>query len=115
MATGSGALGGLAALIGAITLISGILSLLFAWGAWGLQPWAWTLGVVLMAVNIVLGLYQLINGSSGALFSIAISAAITYYLFRPEIRAAFGRAGAPGRRASVPSALATSAPRQSAD
>ncbi len=92
VATGSGALGGLAALIGAITLISGVLSLLFAWGAWGLQPWAWTLGVVLMAVNIVLGLYQLISGNTGSLLSIAIAAAITYYLFRPEIRAAFGRA-----------------------
>ncbi len=91
-ATGSGALGGLAAVVGAILLISSILSLLFAWGAWGLQPWAWTLGVVIQAVSIVLGLFQLINGNSGAIISIAIAGAITYYLFRPEVQRAFGRA-----------------------
>ena len=39
----------------------------------------------------MLGLFQLINGNTGALLSIAIAGAITYYLFRPEIRAAFGR------------------------
>ncbi|HEY6608369.1 MAG TPA: hypothetical protein VI277_04150 [Candidatus Limnocylindria bacterium] len=92
VATGSGALGGLAALIGAGLLVSGALSLVFAWGAWGLQPWAWTLGVIIQAISIVLGVFQLINGNSGALLSVAIAALITYYLFRPEIRAAFGRA-----------------------
>lgn len=91
-ATGSGALGGLAALIGAVLLVSAVLNLIFAWGAWGLQPWAWTLGVVLQAVAGVIAVYQLINGVSGSFVSLAIAAVITYYLFRPEIRAAFGRA-----------------------
>jgi hypothetical protein len=90
-ATGSGALGGLAALVGAVLIVSGAASLFFAWGAWGLQPWAWTLGVIIQAVNIVLGLFQLINGNAGALLSIVIAGAITYYLFRPEIKGAFGR------------------------
>jgi uncharacterized membrane protein (DUF2068 family) len=90
-ATGSAALGSLASIFGAVLLVSGVLDLIFAWGAWGLQPWAWTLGVVLQAVALVLGLYNLINGNSGAIVSIAVAAVITYYLFRPEIRAAFGR------------------------
>jgi hypothetical protein len=90
-ATGSGALGGLATLVGAVLIVSGAASLFFAWGAWGLQPWAWTLGVIIQAVNIVIGLFQLINGSTGALLSIVIAGAITYYLFRPEIKGAFGR------------------------
>ncbi|HEY8169490.1 MAG TPA: hypothetical protein VIH24_00160 [Candidatus Limnocylindria bacterium] len=88
----SAALGSLASVVGAVTLLAGILYLVFAWGAWGLQSWAWTLGVVLQAVALVLGVYNLINGSSGAFLSIAVAALITYYLFRPEIRAAFGRA-----------------------
>jgi uncharacterized membrane protein (DUF2068 family) len=88
----SAALGGLAAVIGAITLVIGILLLVFAWGAWGLQPWAWTLGVVLEAIVIVLGLFNLFNGSGGAVLSIAIAALITWYLFQPDVRRAFGRA-----------------------
>jgi uncharacterized membrane protein (DUF2068 family) len=92
IAIDSAALGGLAAVIGAITLVTGILLLVFAWGAWGLQPWAWTLGVVLEAIAIVLGLFSLFNGSGGAVLSIAIAALITWYLFQPDVRRAFGRA-----------------------
>ena len=91
MAAGSAAFGGLAAVVGAVTLVMAILSLVFAWGAWGLQPWAWTLGIVLEAIAIVLGLYNLLSGNGGAVISIAIAALITWYLFQPDVRRAFGR------------------------
>jgi uncharacterized membrane protein (DUF2068 family) len=90
-AAGSGALAGLAAVLGAVTLAIAIAYLVFAWGAWGLQPWAWTLGVVLAAISIVLGIFNIINGDLSAIVSIAIAGGITYYLFRPEVQAAFGR------------------------
>lgn len=90
-ATGSTDLGGLASLVGAVLLISGIFGVAFAWGAWGLRPWAWLLGVVIQAVNIVIGAFQLINGQTGSILGIAIAAGITYYLFQPGIKAAFGR------------------------
>ena len=71
VAAGSASLGALAGVIGAVLLISSIAYLLFAWGAWGLQPWAWTLGIILAAVSIVLGAFQLFNGNAGSLVSIA--------------------------------------------
>ena len=89
--TGSASLGALAGVIGAVLLISSVAYLLFAWGAWGLQPWAWTLGIILAAVSIVLGAFQLFNGNAGSLVSILIAGGITYYLFQPEVKAAFGR------------------------
>ncbi len=91
VATGSASLGALTSIIGAVWLISSIAYLLFAWGAWGLQPWAWTLGIIIAAVQIVLGVVQLFNGSPGAVVSILIAGGITYYLFQPEVKAAFGR------------------------
>ena len=51
----------------------------------------WTLGIVLAAVSIVLGAFQLFNGNPGSLVSILIAGGITYYLFQPEVKAAFGR------------------------
>ena len=69
-----------------------VLYLAFAWGAWGLQSWAWTLGIVLAAVSIVMGLYNLLNGGWSAVISIGLAALITYYLFQPDVRRAFGRA-----------------------
>jgi hypothetical protein len=92
VATGSAALGGLAALVGALALGVGVLNLVFAWGAWGLKPWAWTLGIGIEAVVIVLGLFNLIQGDTGSIVSIAIAGLITYYLFQPDVRAAFNRA-----------------------
>jgi hypothetical protein len=91
VATGSASLGALTSIVGAVWLISSIAYLLFAWGAWGLQPWAWTLGIIIAAVQIVLGVVQLFNGSPGAVVSILIAGGITYYLFQPEVKAAFGR------------------------
>ena len=73
VASGSAGLGALAALIGALLLGAAILNLVFAWGAWGLKAWAWTLGVGLQAVSIVLGLFNLINGDGGAIISLSPS------------------------------------------
>jgi quinol-cytochrome oxidoreductase complex cytochrome b subunit len=68
--------------------------LVFACGAWTLQPWAWALGVGLTAGSIVLEvLGSLTQGEpiAGTLISIAISAAILFFLFRPDVRAALAR------------------------
>lgn len=91
VATDSAELGVLGSVIGAVWLITAVAYLLFAWGAWGLQPWAWTLGIIIAAVSIVLGVVQLFSGDFSAIVSILIAGGITYYLFQPEVKAAFGR------------------------
>jgi hypothetical protein len=90
-ASGSAGFGALASVVGAILLIQGIAYIAFAWGAWGLKPWAWTLGILLAAVSIVLGLFYILNGNWSSIITIAIAAAITYYLFTPEVKRVFGR------------------------
>jgi hypothetical protein len=92
---GTTGLGGLVVVVGLLLLVLSVLYLVFAWGAWTLKPWAWTLGVGLSAASIVLTVLQLITGMSepvGAIISIAISAVIIYYLFQANVKAAFGRA-----------------------
>jgi hypothetical protein len=88
-------LGGLFLIIGLVTLVLSVLYLAFAYGAWTLQPWGWTLGVGISVASIVITLIQLTQGQStivSALISIAISGVILYYLFQPDVKAAFGRA-----------------------
>jgi quinol-cytochrome oxidoreductase complex cytochrome b subunit len=91
-----GALGaGSFALLGLVGLAIAVLYLVFAYGAWNLQPWAWTLGVGLAAASIVLNLIGVVTQGQelvGTLISLAISGAILYYLFQPDVKAAFGRA-----------------------
>jgi hypothetical protein len=91
----SGAKGGaFAPVLGLLLLGYGLLALALAYGFWNLKPWAWTLGVGLQAAGIVIDVLQFVNDSTqlvSAIISIAIAAAILWYLFQPHVKAAFGR------------------------
>ena len=92
--TGQAALFGMGAIFGILLLVSGIASLAFAYGAWTLQPWAWTLGIALQVISLALSVLTIIGGGdiAGQIISIAIAGIILYYLMQPSIKAVFGRA-----------------------
>jgi hypothetical protein len=79
-------------LIALVLLVAGLSELVFAYGAWTLRPWAWTLGTVLEIVVIVLAVLQL--GRLEPLrhvLTIVIAGFVLWYLMTPRVRAAFGR------------------------
>ena len=79
-------------LIALVLLATGLSELVFAYGAWALRPWAWTLGVVLEIVVIVLALLQLGRLEPVRhIVTIVIAAVVLWYLSTPRVRAAFGR------------------------
>ena len=85
-------LSGLVAIFGIITVGLGVLDLVFAYGAWGLKPWAWMLGIALEAVGIVVNLLEFRSATaSSTLISVVIAGAIIYYLYQPHVRRAFGQ------------------------
>lgn len=92
---GAGVLvGGLSVFFSLYSIAVAILDLVFAYGAWYLKPWAWILGIITQGLSLLQNLINIFNGESffGQLIGIAISAAILYYLFTPEVKRAFGRA-----------------------
>ena len=99
-ATGNAAFFGLGALAGIITVAISIGQLAFAYGAWSLQPWAWSLGMVLALVSIVWSVLlaltsgDIVSGLISQAISIAISAVIIYYLNTPAVKTAFGKTAA---------------------
>lgn len=85
-------IGGLAVVFGVTTLLIGLFALVFAWGAWTLRPWAWTIGVWTHGITLVLGLLALLRPHSPDRWgSILISAIVLFYLTTPEIKRAFGK------------------------
>lgn len=92
--TGTAAYFGLGAIWGLLVLAAAIASLVFAYGAWTLKPWAWPLGVALQIISLALSVLAILSGGdiAGQIISIAIAAIILYYLFQPNIKAVFGRA-----------------------
>jgi len=90
--TGSGLLGGLVAVFGILFLILGVVYLAFAYGAWTLKRWAWTLGIAGQIVSLALAALNAVSGNGVNIVGILISVAILYYLYTPAVKAAFGRA-----------------------
>ncbi|HEY1168684.1 MAG TPA: hypothetical protein VGE81_06915 [Candidatus Limnocylindrales bacterium] len=79
-------------LIALVLLGVGLSELVLAYGAWMLRPWAWTVGVVLEVIVIVLAVLQL--GRLEFLrhiITIVIAGATLWYLATPRVRALFGR------------------------
>lgn len=93
-AVGATGLGGLVFVFGLVALVYAVLSLALAYGFWTLKPWAWPLGVGVQVLGLIYAVAQYLNDPNqlvGAIISLAIAAVILWYLFQPNVKAAFGR------------------------
>lgn len=80
-----------------ILLVQSLLYIIFGVGALQLSPWAWTLGIVLALVGLVVGIASLALDQrlvtiAGHIIGIVVDVIVLYYLFRPQVRQAFGQA-----------------------
>jgi hypothetical protein len=85
-------LSGIAIAIGGVIIAIGIVSFIVAYGLLKGMRWAWTLTVVLSIISIVLNAISIATGNIGGIISIIISGIILYYLYRPHVKAYFGKA-----------------------
>lgn len=106
---GSTFLGPLAAVgvIASIFFIVGpILQLIFAFGAFGLRPWAWYLGLISTGITVLGVVINLFNGASfwSAIWGGLIPIIIFFYLLSPNVRQAFGQAPQQPTPTAIPAA-----------
>ncbi len=80
---GSALAGTLFGLLGATSILLGILGLLLAWGLWVGKSWAWWITVILSALN-VLSVFK------GDIFGALVSAVVLYYIFKPDAKSYCG-------------------------
>lgn len=84
-------------IFGAIPLAIGLAYLVMAYGLLNGRGWAWTISIIVLIIGIILQIISIprtiASGSSlsGDIISIAISAFILYYLYRPHVKSYFGR------------------------
>lgn len=78
--------------VGSVLLILGATSLIIAYGLFKAKKWAWTINVALSIGTIAIGVLSMVTGNIGSIASIAISGVILYYLYRPHVKAYFGKA-----------------------
>jgi hypothetical protein len=90
---GGGQLGASAFAAGCGSLIGAVVWLAVGIGTWRLQPWAWILGLIGVAISVVSHVLGLLQGESLfiGLLSLALPVIILIYLLSPGVRQAFGR------------------------
>ena len=79
--------GAILGIIGGIMTILGILGFVVAYGYWNGRGWAWTLGMIITALGLIMGLLSLPESIIGLL----IDGLIIYYLTRPHVKKWFGK------------------------
>lgn len=87
----AGLLGGAGIAIGGILIILGIISFIVAWGLLKGKPWAWTVTIILSIISAVMGAISLAGGNFGSIVNIIIAGVIIYYMYRPHVKAYFGK------------------------
>jgi hypothetical protein len=78
-------------ILGGIFVIIGLSYFVVAYGLWNGRSWAWILTVLISALGIVVGLVSIIIGTGGSILYIIVNAIIIYYLFKPDVKAYFGK------------------------
>ena len=81
--------GGIA--VGGILIILGIISFVVAWGLLKGKGWSWSVTMILSIISIVIGVISVVAGSIGSIVNIIIAGIIIYYLYRPHVKAFFGK------------------------
>ena len=88
---GYGFFSGFVAAIGGVIIIIGIFAIIVGWGMWSGKEWAWILAIILYALGALSGLISLAGGNVGSVLGLLIDALLLWYLFRPHVKAFFGR------------------------
>jgi uncharacterized membrane protein (DUF2068 family) len=87
--------GALAGVMGGVALIFGLISFLLAYGLLKGRGWAWTVSLVFAILGLIFGILQLVGSPGSGVLQVIISAIIVYYLYRPNVKAFFGKGSAP--------------------
>jgi uncharacterized membrane protein HdeD (DUF308 family) len=79
-------------LLGGFVLVAvGIASIVVAYGLWKAKRWAWTITLILSAIGVISGITYLALGKFQGIGNVIINGVIIYYLFRPNVKAFFGK------------------------
>lgn len=87
----AGLVGGAGIAVGGILIILGIISFIVAWGLLKGKGWAWSLTLILSIISIIIGIVSMAAGNFGSIINIIIAGIIIYYLYRPHVKAFFGK------------------------
>ena len=85
MMMGADMFGAFGVVISGVLIVIGIISFIMAWGLLQGKPWAWTITLILTIIHLIFDL------PSFNVIGLVINGLILYYLYRPHVKAYFGK------------------------
>ncbi len=78
-------------IFGGLLIIIGLAYFVVAYGLWKGLNWAWNITLIVSVIGIIVGLGSIVVGNVGALFHLIVNVIVIYYLYRPNVKAYFGK------------------------
>jgi uncharacterized membrane protein (DUF2068 family) len=77
--------------IGGVLIAIGIGYLAVSYGLFRGRGWAWSIALILSFIGIVIAIISILSGNFVPVINLAINIAIVYFLYRPQVKAFFGK------------------------
>jgi uncharacterized membrane protein (DUF2068 family) len=77
--------------VGVVLILLGIAYFVMAYGLWKGKRWAWTITLILSVIGIISGIFSITTRHYEVIIHIIINAVVIYYLYRPNVKAFFGK------------------------
>jgi hypothetical protein len=78
---GSSGVPGWFGILGIVTVLLSLLNVPMIYGLWTVQPWGWTLAMVLYGLNVIINGISLLAGDAGSILSIVVALIILGYIW----------------------------------
>jgi hypothetical protein len=84
-------LGGAIIAASSVGLVLGIAGLFIAWGLISGKGWAWIITIIITIIMVIVNIISIASGRYEHIFGLIINGVILYYMYRPQVKAYFGR------------------------
>lgn len=86
-----GIAGGVIVAASSVALALGIAGLVIAWGLITGKGWAWIITIIITIIMAIVNIVHLASGRYEHIIGLIINGVILYYMYRPQVKAYFGR------------------------
>ncbi len=80
---------------GSVAIALGIAWFVITWGLFTGKGWSWIITVILAIISVIFNLVGIASGGAPSIVSLIINGVILYYMYRPNVKAYFGRVRIP--------------------
>ena len=77
--------------VAGVLIAIGIGYLVVSYGLLKGKGWAWSITLILSYIGIALAIISIVGGNFLSAINLAINIAIIYFLYRPQVKAFFGK------------------------